>query len=462
MPSKLHINAYTGQSVPGTTLHSEFRQWIGSGVASQAQLLSSPHMADLTNCKDEDVGWGLILLENPELSAEQQATACDAPQAINTLLSHRGGVVLRWAPDLQVNKLRRYYANGDRQDVDISLSKRGNAKGRLPHYLLLHGPPTVLPWELQYRLNMVAFTGRLDLDEVGLINYVNAVVSEWHNNALSASKSLTWAVDHGGGDITTLMRKVIAEKVHKSFSDYEDIDAVYIDGQQSSATIKRLHDTLISHQPGMIVTTSHGKTGPLNDVPTMTSSMGMLVDADFATLDVETLLSNWQPNGSIWYAHACCSAGCNNTSAYKGLIDEHSQVAEVLNGVAACGSMVSPLPKALLGSTKPLRAFVGQVEPTFDWSIRDPDTGQWLTNPLSKALFQHLYQPWPIGYAFTSVHRAAPTLESLHQDAIRGATQGETPTERETHQELALRLRLVAQDLRSMVILGDPAESVVV
>jgi hypothetical protein len=42
------------------------------------------------------------------------------------------------------------------------------------------------------------------------------------------------------------------------------------------------------------------------------------------------------------------------------------------NIAATAGARISPLPRALLGAEKPLRAFVGHVEPTFDWTLRDP------------------------------------------------------------------------------------------
>jgi hypothetical protein len=111
----------------------------------------------------------------------------------------------------------------------------------------------------------------------------------------------------------------------------------------------------------------------------------------------------------------------------------------------------------LLGAARPLRAFLGHVEPTFDWTLKDRSTGQVLTESLAQALYRRLYQPFPIGYAIESIHDKAPQLHGLHLAALRRASQGATPSERQAGEQEALTCRLVAQDLESLVLLGDPA-----
>jgi hypothetical protein len=199
-------------------------------------------------------------------------------------------------------------------------------------------------------------------------------------------------------------------------------------------------------------------TGPLADISRMRESMGLPVDSEFRVLDVEALLERWSPDGAIWYAHACCSAGCDDLSGYEGLLEAGSHAAEILEAVAKCGPLVSPLPRRLLGAARPLRAFIGHVEPTFDCTLKDESTGQVLTSSLADALYRRLYQPFPLGYAFASIHDKAPQLEVLHRMARRGAQRKKTAEEREQSLLEAMTCRLVAQDLQSLVLLGDPAE----
>ena len=128
------------------------------------------------------------------------------------------------------------------------------------------------------------------------------------------------------------------------------------------------------------------------------------------------MIGQWEPQGAIWYAHACCSAGADAATVYDRVAAPDSEVDRVLRGVAQkAGACTAPLPQQLLGCVSPLRAFVGHVEPTFNWTLRDPVNGQLLTSSLVQTLYNGLYQPQsePIGYAL-----------SRHYKAGRGAVVG--------------------------------------
>ncbi len=116
----------------------------------------------------------------------------------------------------------------------------------------------------------------------------------------------------------------------------------------------------------------------------------------------------------------------------------------------AAGERIAPLPQALLGAAKPARAFVGHVEPTFDWTIRDQMAGHPLTGSTMTALYELLYQPRPLGHAF------GPWFEDV------GVLFGQRDLAREKYNEgtgtlaVAGLTQLAALDRRSMVIIGDP------
>ena len=76
----------------------------------------------------------------------------------------------------------------------------------------------------------------------------------------------------------------------------------------------------------------------------------------------------------------------------------------MLNAVAALGNRVSVLPRRLLGHLKPARAFIGQVEPTFDWTLKAPSAGQRLTSALCEAVYPVLYRQKPVGLALADWH----------------------------------------------------------
>ena len=162
-------------------------------------------------------------------------------------------------------------------------------------------------------------------------------------------------------------------------------------------------------------------------------------------------LDAWAPGGGVWYSQACCSAGSNEGTSYAGLLEERSEADRVVRAVGDLGASVAPLPTRLLGAEKPLRAFVGHVEPTFDWTLIAGDTGQFLTAPLVDAVYPNLYRSWPVGLAFDDYYRGVSELYGKLEKARRGID-----TLVGGAREAATYYRLTATDRESLVILGDP------
>jgi len=452
-PDTLAVNAWTGEEEPVADVSDKARGWaVRQQTDKVPQLLAPPPEVDLRDWRHAEVGWGLVLPENEQLSVADRAIAADAPEPIRELLKAREGApVFRYRPDLHNRFLRRYSTNQPPQDIAIAGSERGTGPGRLPWYLLLCGSPEVLPWDLQYVLNTAAYVGRLDLDEEGLAHYVSALMNDWQDAACRPEQPVVWTVDHGHPDITFLMRNAIAEPIATALKGDSQIGDSLLRLAGKDATVGSLIDALADRQPALVVTTSHGMTGPVADPERMAAQLGFLVDHLRASLGPDELLARWQPDGAIWYAHACCSAGSDKRTRYKGLVKEGSPVEKTLEGVAALGARVAPLPRKLLGAEKPLRAFVGHVEPTFNWTLQSPETGQILTSTIKKALYNDLYSAKPVGMAFDRVYHHVGELLAQWKSAVDEVDQG-TPGARVA----ALRSQLTALDRQSMVILGDP------
>jgi hypothetical protein len=427
-------------------------------MAKVPQLLVAGEPADLRDWRDETVGWGLILPENESISPAERAAGVDAPKPIRDLLASRpGSPVFRYRPHLGSNYLRRYYDNGRCQDTTPSESRRGVGRGNLPRYLLIYGSPKEIPWDLQYVLNVSCFVGRLDLDGQALENYVSALIDNWKDASCDPHKPVVWAVDHGQDDITWLMRHAIAEPVRKKLAADSDIGDSVRHLAGTEATASALITSLAEASPALVITTSHGMTGPLDDALKMAADLGVPVDDLGDMLRPDELLTKWQPNGAIWYAHACCSAGSDGSTKFAGLVKPGSMIDSTLKAVAGLGAQIAPLPQALLGAKRPLRAFVGHVEPTFDWTIRHPDTGQVLTSDIQAALYNRMHrkQPEPVGMAFQDYFHAAGSLANQWLKETRNV-RAPDPDARQAAREVALRLQLAALDRQSTVILGDP------
>jgi hypothetical protein len=459
LPSEIKINAWTGEEAATAPMAPKNAEdWALENAPPRIRaFLAPPPPADPRDWSDPRIGWGLVLPFNPELAAGKQHTADDAPAPIRELVNSRkfngkSAPVFRFQP----GEREFQFLKGEGADIPIDMAPAGIGKGQLPKYLLIYGGPDRIPWELQYVLNGICNVGRLSLTGVPLENYVHALLNGWKDDPAKARNTLVWAVDHGPDDITRLMRASIAQKVHAKFAADGDLAAKFIDGSvNASATGGALVAALSGDHPGLVVTTSHGQTGPLNNVDQMRANLGLLVDNQKKLVKPQDLLATWTPGGAVWYAHACCSAGADSSTLFNGLVPESSSVDRVLKGVAATGARVSPLPEALLGASRPLRAFIGHVEPTFDWTLRQVLTGQFLTWPIQESLYDNFYQPGQtVGLAFRSLYDRLRGMYGVYDAESRKFSNGE-----DTKAGMLVSLLLI-RDVKSMVILGDPAVTV--
>jgi hypothetical protein len=446
LPREVEINAWLGTE--GARSEVDGERFAKERFSTVPAFLGRERVEE-TDWRNEKVGWGLILPDDSALGNEEKARAVDAPEPIQRLLTARPGApVFRYPHDWpnRLTHLRRYLTTGAVKELPIVGPEPGIAPGAIPRYLLIYAPPSKIPWDLQFALQGFAFVGRLDLEGDALDNYVSALVAGF--GGADATSAVVWGVDHETGDITQLMRRAISERIVEVLRGDSAVATDYL--SKAGATRSSLIDRLSARRPALVVTTSHGMTAPLDDTAALAGNLGLLVDSAGAVLDPTALLAAWEPAGAIWYAHACCSAGSDERTAFQGLVRAGGAVERVLRSVAACGSRIAPLPRALLGARRPLRAFIGHVEPTFDATLRDPATGQVTTSSIVTAICDGVYWGNPIARAFAGVHREAGTLSYQHELAMAAYQRGE-PTLGQ-----ALSAKLTARDRQRLVVLGDP------
>jgi hypothetical protein len=455
---QVEVDAYTGETAVTGKFAADYGTWaLAEPTYGRPRMRPDP--PDPANWKHPDIGWGLILPERARLTPAQLATANDAPEPIRELVAARNGKVLRYrAGTTFANWTLRDYAGGG--DLLTAASPIGTGPQELPKFLLIYATPQDIPWHIQYGLNPVRSVGRIDLVGDGLVNYVTALTDEWSTAATKYSSPVVWAVDHGGGDITTLMRNSVAAPIYNALTGDEEItSATFVDGSAQLATATALTNALAANRPSVVITSSHGMTGPLGDVDAMRGRLGLLVDQLHQVVEPDELLAHWQPDGAIWFAQACCSAGADSPTAYDGLFDTGSVLARVLNGVAQAGAMTSPLSRALLGAAKPLRAFIGHVEPTFNWTLSFPPNRQVLTSDLVAALYARLCVGQPVGLAMSGYY---PTIGSLLQQYLmaRRTYEGKIGAAAKPSLDMLVYSRVTAHDRASTVILGDPTVAI--
>lgn len=461
-PTELRANAWNGAPVTGALSPKTVWGQRPIDVTAAPKLLAPPPAADMRDWRDEAVGWGVVLPDRPDLAPAARAVVDPDPAlaALADLVEHRRGVVLRYDPSLGNGYVNRYYPEGGCQQISLIGSLPGTGRGALPMYLLIYAGPAAISWNFQYRLNSDRFVGRLDPGGPGTAAYLAALRADWPGPQPDPGAPLLWTVDHGGGDITQLMRRVVGDVLWTRFE--ADVDMPRRQRlADADATGAGLIAALAALRPAFVATTSHGLTGPLAPGSPLAARIGIPVDAAFAPIDLDALFAAWQPAGVIWYAHACCSAGSDARSRFADLFDAGDPMRTMLDAIATdAGACSSPLSQRLLGAPAPARAFIGHVEPTFDWTLRDPATGQPLANTLVDALYNLLFArgpsglATPIGYALAKLFDEADAFFAAWAAAIADVNRG-TPSAA----DWALYRKLAGYDRQGTVILGDPTVS---
>lgn len=471
LPEELRLDAWTGDAAADGALHQEADRWGTRPGLPDSQGVLRWGLADPSDWSHPDVGYGIVLPDAPLApedggpSATERAHGADAPEPVRQLLAARPtAVVVRWRPELGDRMLRRYFPDGASQDMAVGLSQFGTGTARLPRYLLLVGSPSLLPWSLQYALNTRHAVGRLPFDPdlpegvEALGNYVDAMTSDWRGRTGDPTAPVVWAVDHGGGDITGEMKVVLADPLARSLREDGELVGTQV-VTDAAATGAALFEALRRRPPVLLVTSSHGRTHPLEDPDMMGAHLGLPVDADHRDLALDQL-TDAIPAGTIWFAQACCSAGSDavvdadgaTSSRYAGLLADGSSAWAVVESVARIGPSTAPAALALLGRPDPVRAVLGHVEPTFDWTLRVEQTGQGLGGHLVEGLAGRLHTGTPLGLALADYRSG---VGELHTQWAQARDQYNLLGAAGLRATLT-RMRLTAMDRQSLVLLGDP------
>lgn len=449
-PPSIQIDAWPGKPAIGT-LSTGAEAWgARKGLPPSQEPLAFDGPVDKTCWQHPNVGYGILLRDTPDLAwSPDKASGALAPPAIQELLVARpNSVLLYWNPALRDTHLRRYYEDGSSSDHQIGLTHFGTAKNKLPRYILIVGTPANIPWEVQFSLSIRHAVGRLPLEGEELEPYVTAMLDGadgWHSTPTDVTAPVVWTVDHGSQDITRLMRSVLISPMLTAFKGTL-VSLTELD--DTEATAPELIAALL-RSPTVVVTSSHGAT-PL-DAYELRKVLGLPVDVDHSTVALDDLTSS-MPAGAVWFAQACCSAGSSETSSFADILEPNTDARMVVEAVTALGSTVAPAALALLSRKNPVRAVFGHVEPTFDWTLKDPDSGTRFTGDLVDGLSSNLHFGQPLGHVFAEYRAGIGELLSRWTRlAVKLNRDGDTTVLREM-----TKLRLTAMDRQSLVLLGDP------
>ena len=457
-PYVFGVNASTGQPLSSEVSGSIAEQLEQESKASLAvgapiperDTFGVPFGFDLDNLSE--VGWGIIF----------ESTADPRPylDALSKLVELRRQ---------QAGNRFRIFSGIDGYRKGESASKWLNRHGAtlnlidpcndVPFYLTLVGPPTYIPFEFQYSLDIVAGVGRLDfptLDEFSA--YAQSVVNFELDDSRSTRRDIDlFATCHDFDRATQLFNKCVARPLSQGDEKRDPLGKKYgfninafLDDQSTKATLSKIMSN--PHQaPSILFTGTHGMAFDFTD-PRQLDNQGALVCQDwpgygnissdhwFAAKDVPV---NANVHGLIHFFFACYGAGTPEFDNFH--FDTPSPPRLSTN------PMTARLPPRLMTlSQGGALASLGHIDRAWASSFR-ANTGHNQTQGF-RDVMERLMVGQRVGQATDTFNAQWGVLSTELVTILNEKAYGKLINDNDL-----LALRNSRDDLRNYVVLGDPA-----
>ena len=422
----------------------------GGWLKRLVQKITGPFLglpADIDATDPAQAGWAVVFpKDTPE----------EVKAALAPLIEHRAKAipadrckVLEFRPgETRERWLQRHGAHGS--DVEPTA---------VPYYVLLIGPPDVIPFEFQYELDVDYAVGRLVFDTPAEYRaYAEGLVAHETGNTPPADREVVfWGTRHSADRATQLSADYLITPLAEGEPNRPAVAAKYkfqtTTMKVADATKANLLEVLHGRprRPAVLFTASHGVGGWPKDDPRLEPAQGALLCQEwggFGAVDPAHYLTasevgaDAKLNGLVAFLFACYGAGTPQNDPYlSNPTAGPKQVAE--------RPFVSALARRLLAGGA--LAVVGHVERAWAYSIRPPGVSAQLLpfrNFLSRVMAGD-----PVGHAMLDFGQRYATasvglLNKLNPTQA-GAKAAADP-------DLA-RAWVERNDAQNYVLLGDPA-----
>ena len=372
--------------------------------------------------------------------------------ALNPLILHRQSQV-NDADRFKVFKGNEGVFKG--QDAVSWLGSKGGIglapvvpEGGVPFHLLIVGPPSRIPFEFQYTLDLQWSVGRLDFDTPAeYAAYAQNVVNYETAATINQSKTAAmWMTANGDAATNMLCNDVGLPFFQKPLGLKQGFKLSSFFAAQ--ATKAKLTD-ILSAPPAVLFTGSHGMEVTSGDAADQRERQGALVTQEFqlgmngvpptACFTGADVPSTAELNGMIHVMFACFGGGCPATDNYP----DQGKPAKAI----APAPMVSRLPQRILA--KGALAVIGHVDRTWNWTFQS-GSGQ-PQNQVLRSIIEAIMLGFPVGMAMDFTNSQWGTFA-----AKLGIDMGPTAVAAPAPAALAT-LVIARDDARNLALFGDPA-----
>jgi hypothetical protein len=258
----------------------------------------------------------------------------------------------------------------------------------VPYYLLLVGPPDLIPFEFQYQLGIEYAVGRLAFDELEHYErYSRSVVGYEKATALPNAREIVyWGTKHPGDGATALSASFLIDPLANGLPGSNgflpltaDVGIRYSQKllRGTDATKAELLETVRGAKPpALLFTASHGMASSAGR-PDQTTAQGALLCQDWSGfgsirqsdyLAASDVTDDANVNGVIAFIFACFSAGTPDVDQFAMSLAQAPSLAKL-----APRPFVAALPKRLLSHPNgSALAVIGHVDRAWGFSIQPP------------------------------------------------------------------------------------------
>jgi hypothetical protein len=413
-----------------------------------------PFGVDFT--KLEDAGWGIIFHEHapPEVAA-----------ALEPLIKLRGKQagdrckVLDYKQGEQVRDwYRRHRISAGNVDPEI-----------VPFYLLIVGPPDLIPFDFQYLLGVEYAVGRLDFEKsVEYERYARSIVDYEGAGSLPNGKEISfWGTRHSGDPATNLSASMLIEPLANGIPGAAGALSRPVHAQVGyarrlsvgeDATKERLLAELhAAAPPAMLFTASHGmavRPGRANQL----TDQGALLCQDwpgFGSVQAQHFLAatdvadDANVNGLVAFLFACFSDGTPDVDQFPMDLSQAGTTAP-----PAKKPFIAALPRRLLAHPNgSALAVIGHIDRAWGFSIQADKVPDAQIATFRNSI-GYILSGAPIGYAVCGQFGSRFAMLSTELASVTAPTL--PAAMRLSDRDLVSRW-LERNDAQNYVLLGDPA-----
>lgn len=406
--------------------------------------------------KLEEAGWGIVFHED----TPQEVRAALAP-----LVAARRDQAKTLFKELDYKKGEQTRDWYQRQGISVG----GMDPEIVPYYLLLVGPPDLIPFEFQYLLGIEYAVGRLAFDAAAEYEqYARSILAyETANSAPNAKEIVYWGTRHLGDGATNLSASFLVDPLANGIASAagalkRPISAEVGYGQKlflgDDATKETLLATLhAAKPPALLFTASHGmavRPGALNQL----AAQGGLLCQDWPGygsvrpthfLAAGDVADDANVNGLIAFLFACFGGGTPDVDQFPMDLTQAGHLPPL-----APKPFIAALPRRMLTHPKgSALAVVGHIDRAWGFSIQGPKTRGPQIGVFRNSLGTIL-TGGPVGHAVAQQFGGKFAELSA---TLLSAISPSTPAALRPNDRDLVSYWLERNDAQNYVVLGDPA-----